>query len=480
MAALPTLLRQVHPADLEIAAPESQAELPIVYVASMTRERAAVRERLARAGATVSVAADISDAVNMLSARRYALVVVDLAAERASLATIRVLRAQFPAVPVAGMMDPARPVSAAEAITAGAADILRWPLDDQDIQAVFTDALEAAPGTHGPAHMDRADVLFVHSPAMRAVADAIREAATRRTPVLVAGERGSGRALVARTLHDMDDEFIRRPFVRIDCAAEGPHELERRIFGTADRQPDATKSGAEKVSRTSALVQAQGGSLLLMNIIDAPARVQSRLARLLRDREVQSVDANELIAFDVRLIAAAGLDVDDAASDGRLRRDLFERLAATRIDVPSLNRRREDIPVLATRFLHLACEAERAAAKRFSRGALTLLAALPWSGNAAQLLEVVTAIVRDARHAVIRLEDVLAHASLEGGPSPADSGLNLRDARARFEREFISSTLQRHHGRVGDAAKALGIQRTNLYRKVRQLGVPRTLLSSHK
>ena len=481
MAAPPTLLRQVHPTDFEIAPPEAQAELPIVYVASMTRERAAVRERLARSGATVSVAGDISDAVNMLSARRYALVVVDLAAERAALATIRVLRAQFPSVPVAGMMDPAQPVSAAEAITAGAADILRWPLDDQDIQAVFTDAREAASGTEsGASRIDRPDVLFVHSPAMRTVADAIREAATRRTPVLVAGERGSGRALVARTLHGMDDEFIHRPFVRIDCAAEGPHELERRIFGAADRQPDAAKSGPEKVGRTGAVVQAQGGSLLLMHIVDAPARVQARLARLLRDREGLSVDANEPISLDVRIIAAADLDVDDAAADGRLRRDLFERLAATRIDVPSLNRRREDIPLLATRFLHLACDAERSAPKRFSRGALTLLAALPWSGNAAQLREVVTGIVRDARHAVIRLEDVLAHASLEGGPSAAETGLNLRDARTRFEREFISSTLQRHHGRVGDAAKALGIQRTNLYRKVRQLGVPRTLLSSHK
>jgi DNA-binding NtrC family response regulator len=446
----------------------------------MTRERAAVRERLARAGATVSVAADISDAVNMLSARRYALAVVDLAAERASLATIRVLRAQFPSVPVAGLMDPANPVSAAEAVAAGATDILRWPLDDEDIQAVFTDAREGAPAAQATAPIDRADVLFVHSPAMRTVADAIRGAAGRRTPALVAGERGSGRALVARTLHGMDDEFVQRPFVRIDCAAEGPHELERRIFGTADRQPDAAKSGPEKVSRTSAIVQAQGGSLLLMDLVDAPARVQARLARLLRDREVLSVDANEIITLDVRIIAASGLDVDDAAADGRLRRDLFERLAATRIDVPSLDRRREDIPLLATRFLHLACEAERSAARRFSRGALTLLASLPWSGNAAQLREVVTAIVRDARHAVIRLEDVLAHASLEGGPSAAETGLNLRDARMRFEREFISSTLQRHHGRVGDAAKALGIQRTNLYRKVRQLGVPRTLLSSHK
>lgn len=480
MAAPPTLLRQVHPVDLQVPAPGPAAELPIVYIASAARDRALVRERLARAGGTVSIAADISDAVNMLSARRYGLVIVDLAAERAPLAIIRVLRAQFPGVPLAGIMDPAQPVCAAEAVAEGASDILRWPLDDQDIQTVFANARESQAGAPIGHRSEMTDVLFVHSAAMRAVADAIRDAATRRTPVLVVGESGSGRALVARTLHGMDNEFLERPFVAVDCAAEGPHELERRIFGATDRQPDATRSGPEKVGRTGAVVQAQGGSLYLLNVVDAPARVQSRLARLLRDREVFSLDANETLALDVRVIASAGLDVDDAGADGRLRRDLFERLASTRIDVPSLSRRREDIPLLANRFLYLACDAERTTQKRFSKGALTLLAALPWTGNAAQLREVVTATVRDTRQAVIRLEDVLAHTSLDGGAAPAETGLNLREARMRFEREFISSTLLRHHGRVGDAARALGIQRTNLYRKVRQLGVPRTLLSSHK
>ena len=476
----PNILRQVHPVDLQVTPREGQTDLPIVYVASVTRDRAAIRERLARAGATVSVASDISDAINMLGARRYGLVVVDLAAERAALATIRVLRAQFPAVPLAGVMDPAHPIGAAEAVAAGAADVLRWPLDDHDIQAVFADAREGFVDAADASRADSSDALFVHSAAMRTVADVVSDAAPRRSPVLIAGENGSGRSLIARTLHGMGDQFLQRPFVRVDCAAEGPHELERRIFGAADRQPDATKSGPEKVGRTGAIVQAQGGTLFLQNIVDAPARVQARLTRLLRDREGLSIDANETIALDVRVIASSGPDVDDAAGDGRLRRDLFDRLSTTRIDVPSLSRRREDIPLLAARFLRLASEAERSGARRFSRGALTLLSALPWKGNAAQLREVVTAIVRDTRHAVIRLEDVLMHASLEGSPAPSEAGMSLRDARNRFEREFISSTLQRHHGRVGDAAKALGIQRTNLYRKVRQLGVPRTLLSSHK
>jgi DNA-binding NtrC family response regulator len=149
--------------------------------------------------------------------------------------------------------------------------------------------------------------------------------------------------------------------------------------------------------------------------------------------------------------------------------------------VPPLRSRREDVPLLAAYFLRRACEAEGGGPRRFSRAALTLLAVLPWRGNAKELQDVVTATVRSTRHPVIQLEDVLEHARLDDAASaPAAAGLTLRDARARFERECISATLARHHGRVGDAARELGIQRTNLYRKVRQLNVSRALLSHRK
>jgi DNA-binding NtrC family response regulator len=118
--------------------------------------------------------------------------------------------------------------------------------------------------------------------------------------------------------------------------------------------------------------------------------------------------------------------------------------------------------------------------KHCSRSALALLAALPWLGNGRELVALVDGLVRSVGRRVIQLEDVLAHAALDGFSARLDVGGSLREAKARFERECITAMLRRHHGRVGDAAKALGIQRTNLYRKVRQLNVSRALLSARR
>jgi len=148
--------------------------------------------------------------------------------------------------------------------------------------------------------------------------------------------------------------------------------------------------------------------------------------------------------------------------------------------MPPLRRRREDIPALAAHFLRRACESNGVAQKSFSRTALVLLSALPWHGNTRELQQLVGTLVRGTRKPVLQLEDLLEHASLDGLAARIDPGLTLRDAKARFERDCISAVLMRHHGRVGEAAKALGIQRTNLYRKVRQLNVARSLLTPRK
>jgi DNA-binding NtrC family response regulator len=152
-------------------------------------------------------------------------------------------------------------------------------------------------------------------------------------------------------------------------------------------------------------------------------------------------------------------------------------LAHTRIEMPPLRRRREDIPLLVGHFLGELMANTGTAPPRFTRSALALLSALPWPGNARELRSVVEALVRRADRPVIGLEDVLQHVQLSGSATHLDPDGTLRDAKARFEREWISAMLIKHHGRVGDAARALGIQRTNLYRKVRQLKVARTLLA---
>jgi two-component system nitrogen regulation response regulator NtrX len=171
----------------------------------------------------------------------------------------------------------------------------------------------------------------------------------------------------------------------------------------------------------------------------------------------------------------AGVDpaVERSVQDGQIRDDLFRRLSVIRIEMPPLRQRREDIPAIANCFLRNICAAARVPPKTFSRSALSLLAALPWRGNAAEL-QTLLAMIVEGRHAnVIALEDILLHVRLDGGPATIASGGTLKQARARFEREYIASVLEQHRGRISEAAKALGIQRTNLYRKMRALRVGR-------
>jgi two-component system response regulator HydG len=455
----------------------------VLYLPTSARDGALVKDRLSRAGAVVTLAADLADALQTLSARRFALMVVDLATDRSALTNVRLLRAQAPALPLVAVTDPAYPILGSEALDAGASDVLTWPFDDQDLAGVLASVRDTIAVDPSPGRVELSDRLFDHSPAMRSVSAAMKAAAARGTAVLIAGENGSGRHLVARTLHERDHDYLTRPMVVIDCAADGPHELERRLFGVMGEHPADTSraSTPERATRDSALLAAQGGSLLLKGLTEAPARVQARLAQVLRDREVFSADVNEVIALTIRPIGIVGADVDAAIADGRLRRDLVERLAQVRIDVPPLRRRREDVALLAAHLLRRACDAEGTGTKRFSRAALTLFLALPWRGNAAELQDVIRAAVRATRQPVIQLDDVLEHVRFDAGSdAPGAPSLTLRDARARFERECISAALMRHHGRVGDAAKSLGIQRTNLYRKVRQLKISRTLLTHRK
>jgi two-component system nitrogen regulation response regulator NtrX len=173
----------------------------------------------------------------------------------------------------------------------------------------------------------------------------------------------------------------------------------------------------------------------------------------------------------------AGVDhgFDTAVQDGRVREDLFRRLSVIRIDMPALRNRREDIPALANYFLREICAGLRLPPKTLSRSALSLLSALPWRGNAAELrrlLDVVVTGMQGGRG--IGLDDVLAHVRLDGGAGLSPSGGTLKQARSRFEKEYIATVLEQHRGRISEAARTLGIQRTNLYRKMRSLKVTRS------
>ena len=445
------------------------------------RDRAGVRDRLARMDVAVDMAADIPSAFARLAERRYTLCVLDLAAGRAAITAIRVIRAQHPHTFVVGVVDSANPVAAAEAIHAGFVDLLPWPFEPADVLALLANA-EDRRGIEPEQFFTFGLVrgVVANSVAMQQAMTQVRRAAENRNGVVVTGEPGSGRRMLARAIHTSFEDGARRPFIAIDCTGN-PEEVEKTLFGgLADRRGDDTASAPERVTGQSALIAARGGSLFLEHLEELPARVQARLVRVLRDREATLGDRQEVIALDIRPMASATPAIDDAVADGRLPRDLFERLSQNRIDAPPLRRRREDIAVLAAHLLRRECAEQLCETKTFSRAALSLLAALPWRGNAAELQALVQTLCRSSRRLVIQLDEVLQHASLESNSARMEAGVTLREARMQFERDCISAVLIKHQGRVNDAAKALGIQRTNLYRKVRQLNVSRSLLVARR
>ena len=462
--------------------PEVQTGAPatVLFIATGVRDRGQITDRLARMGVSVTRARDAGEALLALATRSFALCVIDLADERAAIASIRTVRAQHARLAIAGIIDPARPLAGAEAIHAGVSDLLPWPFEIRDLATIVAnacDGLSVALPSQDAGAPASADRLVAHSPAMRHVMDLIGTAAEARGGVLIYGEPSTGREHAARAIHARSARAA-APFVVVDCRVASPDELDLQLFGLpAERHPgDGQRRMAERISPAGAIYQARGGTLFLANVIEASSRAQAKLARLMRDCEAALPDRRTVVDIDVRPIASLEVSPDAALGDGRLRRDLYERLAHVRIEMPPFRRRREDIPLLVGYFMRGMSAADGLAPPRFTRSALALLSALPWPGNGRELHAVLEALLRRADRPVIGLDDVLEHVHLSGPAMRVDPEGTLREAKTRFERDWISAVLIKHQGRVGDAARALGIQRTNLYRKVRQLKVARALL----
>lgn len=407
-----------------------------------------------------------------------ALCVVDLQDNGEALRMARVVRSRHPDAVIIGLADPSRPQAAGEAIRAGVFDVLPRPPSARDLQALIANAREQAAlaATAVPVRpVEMAGVGLVGvSPAMRPVMELVHRAAAGQCGIMICGERGSGREMIARAIHAQSAQR-QAPFVTIDCSSPEPEEVELQLFGVLIKRGGNApeRRSLERVRRHSRLSDAAGGFLFLENVAELSARAQARLVRVLRDREVFVEEARHRTALTIRVVASAESTVTAALEEGRLRPDLYERLSLIRIDVPALRQRREDIPVLATHFLKELCQSNGTPLKTLTRPALTLLAALPWRGNVPELKGLLERLILLVPQGLIRLEDVLAHTQLEGSPSPIRLDATLRQARARFESEYIAAVLQHHHGRIADAAKVLGVQRTNLYRKMRRLNVTR-------
>jgi DNA-binding NtrC family response regulator len=290
-------------------------------------------------------------------------------------------------------------------------------------------------------------------------------------PLLILAEDGLDAAAAARYVHERSRGG--EPFIHVDCAQQDAGGPESAILGSRTR----TGGGdLESLGAGSALVAARRGTLFLENIGELPAAVQRRLARLLRDGEAR-VGGRDRVRLGARVIASGSPHLQADARDGRFRADLLRRFGAMPVSIPAIRLRPEDLPAMAARAAAEISAAAGRPAPAFTQPALTVLAALPWSGNVDELRSTLGRVLRDVAATTVRQEDLLH--LLPISPFQASVGrvqpaLSLREARQRFEREYIAAVLEQHDWRMSDAARTLGIERANLYRKTRQLGIARS------
>jgi two-component system nitrogen regulation response regulator NtrX len=283
---------------------------------------------------------------------------------------------------------------------------------------------------------------------------------------LISGESGTGKELIARAIHALSPRH-RKPFVELNCAAIPSELIESEMFGHV--KGAFTGAVAERKGRFET---ADGGTLFLDEIGDMSPITQAKLLRVLQEGEVTPVGLSESRPVDVRIVAATSKNLVQESAEGRFRDDLFHRINVLAIAVPPLRARRSDIPELAEHFLRLASVENGLEPKRLAPRASEFLTQLSWPGNVRELRNLMERLVVLNPPQVIGHKEVMA-ALHDPRDMAADGGhLPLREARARFERQYILDRLAANEGSLGRTARDLGIERTNLYRKMKQLGIP--------
>jgi two-component system nitrogen regulation response regulator NtrX len=313
-------------------------------------------------------------------------------------------------------------------------------------------------------HLTLEELLIGESEPMKRLDQQIRGAAPSNSRVLITGENGSGKEIVARTLHRLSMRAD-AAFVDVNCAAIPEELIESELFG----HRKGAFTGAID-DRKGKFELANGGTLFLDEVGDMSDKTQAKVLRVLQEQTFQKVGGQQTVSVDVRVIAATNKDLVAQIGAGHFRNDLYYRLNVIPIEVPPLRSRGNDVILLADYFLrHFAAETGQRP-KKLSSGAQMRLKSYHWPGNVRELRNVIERLAILAPHETIEPEDVELGARSDA-PEAISRELTLREARDEFEKQFILSRLRDFAGNVSRTADALGVERSNLYRKLHAYGI---------
>jgi two-component system nitrogen regulation response regulator NtrX len=299
---------------------------------------------------------------------------------------------------------------------------------------------------------------------MRHLRKEIARVAPTDARVLITGENGTGKELVARQIHRLSQR-AELPLVEVNCAAIPEDLIESELFGHVK----GSFTGAAE-DRRGKFEEADGATLFLDEVGDMSAKTQAKVLRALQEGRFTRVGGSRPIASDARVLAATNKNLLEEIRRGSFREDLYFRLAVVPIPVPPLRDRPEDIPLLAAHFLHEASARFGRKPKSLSSAAIEALQAYRWPGNVRELKNLIERLMILSPADEIRREDLPAEMR-DGVAEAIPPGAPLREARDDFERRYILAALKRHRGNVSRAAEALDLERSNLYRKLRAYGI---------
>jgi len=431
-----------------------------------------VKLNLEMEGYRVEVAASGAAGLAKLAEQDIDLVLLDVMMPAESgLEVLPKIRSASPDTIVVMMSGNASIETAVAATKAGAHDFVEKPLTGDKTRITVENALTFARLRDENARLrgrTKADFAMIgRGPAMRAIFDKVAKTAPSSGRVLITGENGTGKELVARAIHE-HSKRVEGPFVKLNCAAIPSELIESELFG----HEKGAFTGATQ-QRRGKFELADGGTLFLDEVGDMNPNAQAKVLRVLQENELERVGGGETIKVDVRVVAATNKDLHAEIAAGRFREDLYYRLAVVPIELPPLRARREDFPVLVEHLLAQVCADNDRRQKRVVASAMTLLMQHDWPGN-----------VRELKNVVERLAILTGDAELITEPDVCDAlprvkavkpgfarGTPFKDLVATAEREIIMAALEANDHHVSNTARELQLERSHLYKKMRALGI---------
>ncbi len=438
-------------------------------------------------GFEVLTAPDGETALKMVAGAAPDLVLLDIALPGLDgLEVLNELKRQYPFLPVIMISAYGSVENAVKATRLGAYDFIEKPPNADKILLSVRNALELARLSEENRRLRQQTApvkeIIGESAAIRRLREKLSLVAPTNASVLITGENGTGKELVARALH-AQSRRSHHAFVEVNCAAIPEDLIESELFGH------------EKGAFTGASARHRGkfdlaheGTLFLDEIGDMSLKTQAKILRILEEQRFERVGGSRPIQVDVRVVAATNKNLEEEIARGTFREDLYHRINVIPLSVPPLQERREDIPLLAAHFLQELSQEDGAPAKTFSAAALKALAARPWPGNVRELKNFVFRLAILSPGARIDVADLpLAATGLGQAPAPTEAAApegadtdfidpflqvpSFREARALFEKQFLQRKLTECQGNVSLLAEKIGLERSHLYRKLKAYGL---------